>query len=251
MDDYNVKEFVIEQIEQVTLDETESNIIFVEKIIKRTIKNKRTLITNYVEMKPCKIFDENDSLILIDENNFLSVRRRESKASSNVKSIRKTTVERYRKIAEQLNKFEKIKNVVPNSDVGGIYIFVANRDISLDLFELFKRFVVIQLNGSKLVTNLMSSPKINLDMTNNHPLIIKKGEIIYVGESKHLTSRYYQHLNDELTGTASMKFGLREEVFGVYSDRYFDTYIIRENESNNRTELERFIRNYYHPRFGK
>ena len=202
-------------------------------------------------MNPCKIFGENESFILIDENKFVSVRRRESKASSDVKRIGKTTLERYRKIVEQLNKFEKIKNVVPNSDVGGIYFFVANRDISLDLFELFKRFVVIQLNGSELVTNLMSSPKINLDKNDIYPIIIRKGEIIYVGESKHLTTRYHQHMNGELTGTASMKFGLREEVFGVYSDRYFDTYIIRENESKKRTELERFIRNYYHPRFGK
>ena len=217
----------------------------------RAIKNQKNLIANYVEMNPCKIFGENESFILIDENKFVSVRRRESKASSDVKRIGKTTLERYRKIVEQLNKLEKIKNVVPNSDVGGIYFFVANRDISLDLFELFKRFVVIQLNGSELVTNLMSSPKINLDKNDIYPIIIRKGEIIYVGESKHLTTRYHQHMNGELTGTASMKFGLREEVFGVYSDRYFDTYIIRENESKKRTELERFIRNYYHPRFGK
>ena len=96
----------------------------------------------------------------------------------------------------------------------------------------------------------MSSPKINLNNNDNN-IVIKKGEIIYVGESKHLTSRYYQHINGDLSGTASMKFGLREDVFGVYPNTLFDTYIIRQNDSKTRTELERFIRNYYQPRFGK
>lgn len=126
-----------------------------------------------------------------------------------------------------------------------LFFFVANTDISLDIYETFNNFIDIQANNQEILAYLLSSPKINLSITEHFPITIKKGEIIYVGESKNLTSRYYQHMEDKLSKAASMKFKLRKKVFGDYPNRHFDTYIIRECESKKRTELERFIRNCF------
>ena len=134
----NDNENKIEPVEEVLLTESQSNINFIEKIIRNAIEKESTLVVNYIEINPCKIFNENNEFILVDETRFLGVRRRESKTSKNVSYITKATIERYRSIANYLNNMEKLKGVVPNSDVGGVYFFVAKHNISLNLFDVFK-----------------------------------------------------------------------------------------------------------------
>ena len=60
-------------------------------------------------MNPCRVIDENDEIISVDETRFLNVRRRESKASYNVSYIKKTTIERYKIIANHLNNMKNLK----------------------------------------------------------------------------------------------------------------------------------------------
>lgn len=149
-----------------------------------------------------------------------------------------------------LKENKRIVNTnIPNNNKEGIYCFVCNEDLSIDLKVMLPKLTNISLDkdAEKLVFKKSSAAPINLydeeQLEFNSKVKLKKGEIIYIGKG-NFKSRLLAHSNDNLTSTGALYYKLR----GI-EDEQLSFYISDNCQPTDMNEQK--VKGNYKIRFGK
>lgn len=160
------------------------------------------------------------------------------------KKPQQRTVSKLNMLFENIKKL-RIKDDGLSTDKLGVYCFVAKTDCSLSLKELFLPFLSLNYKDELI---LSGTPKINIFLGDSFGywdeiICFKKGEVVYVGETKNLHSRIASHFSSGSGAPNSMKFGDRCVLKNNISIYYLETDIA--------SKIEKYIHKHYGSRFGK
>ncbi|MFI3329348.1 MAG: hypothetical protein R3Y05_02535 [bacterium] len=133
----------------------------------------------------------------------------------------------------------------------GLYFWICKEEIRTTVYELIKNTIPFSYDKNNEFTFFNSTAsKLNIENNEkfwNKPIILKKGEIIYIGKGD-IKARKTQHNLSELSGTGALYIGLRPPLVGKlehYHHNRIETNLLKN------TTVESNLRKNYKIRFGK